>query len=136
MTGIEPMAYLAARVLSCGVWIPAGLYKAMHFEETVEEIADHGVPLARLVLPVVLLIEFGGSALVLADFYTWAACLVWIAFLFPASYVYHGKFVTPGGGIDFVQMVMFFKNVSILGGLIALIMLDPSRPAWLLRIAA
>ena len=35
------------------------------------------------------------------------------------------------GTIDFLQWVMFWKNVSIAGGLIALILLDASRPAWL-----
>jgi hypothetical protein len=30
-------------------------------------------------------------------------------------------------------MLLFWKNVSIMGGLIALILLDPSRPDWLLR---
>jgi len=28
---------------------------------------------------------------------------------------------------------MFWNNVSSLGGLIAFILLDPSRPVWLLR---
>ncbi len=133
MTGIEPLAYLAARIFTTGIWVSAGLYKAMHYEQTVGEIKDHGVPLPRLVLPLVLLTEFGGSVMLFADFHTWAACLLWIAFLFPASWIYHGKFVTPEGGVDLLQLALFWKNVSILGGLIALIMLDPSRPAWLLR---
>lgn len=45
---------------------------------------------------------------------------------------YHGRFVTRSG-VDFVQMLLFWKNVSIMGGLIALILLDRSRPDWLLR---
>ena len=48
------------------------------------------------------------------------------------QYNYHGRFVTPAGGIDFVQYLLFWKNVSIMGGLVALILLDPARPAWLL----
>ena len=134
MTGIEPLAYFAARFFSCGIWIAAGIYKAMHWEKTVEEIADHGIPLPRLVLPLVLLLEFGGSLMMITDAYSWAACLAWIAFIFPASWIYHARFmVTPRRGIDFVQFLLFWKNVSILGGLIAVIMLDPGRPAWLLH---
>ena len=133
MTGAElAVAYLAARVCTCGIWVAAGLYKAMHFEQTVQEIAHHGVPAPRLVLPIVLLMEFGGSALLIANSYVWAVCLVWIAFLFPATAVYHGRFITPQRTIDFLQLVMFWKNVSILGGLLALLLLDASRPAWLL----
>ena len=133
MTGAEPLAYLAARVFSCGIWIAAGLYKAMHFEHTVEEMAHHRIPAPRLVLPLVLAMELVGSAMLILDAYAWAVSLAWIVFIFPASAVYHGRFVTPQRGIDFVQFVLFWKNVSILGGLIALVLLDPSRPAWLLR---
>ena len=134
MTGIEPLAYLAARFFSCGIWIAAGLYKAAHYEQTVKEIADHGIPLPRLVLPLVLLTEFAGAAMLIADFHVWAACLWWIAFMIPASWTYHAKFMfTREGGIDFVQFLLFWKNVSILGGLVALILLDPGRPAWLLH---
>lgn len=55
-------------------------------------------------------------------------------FLFPASYLYHWRLMISEGSIDFVQYVLFWKNVSIVGGLIALILLDSSRPGWLLPI--
>ena len=133
MTGMEPLAYLAARIFTCGSWIAAGTHNAMHWKKTAEGIADHGIPLPRLVLPIVLLMDFGGAALLLADRYTWAACLVWITFLFLATYFYHRRWTTPEGGFDTMQYTHFWKNVSMVGGLIALILLDPSRPDWLLR---
>lgn len=133
MTGMEPLAYLAVRIFTCGSWIAAGLHAASHFDKIAEGIADHGIPLPRLVLPMVLLMEFGGAALLLADQYTWAVCLVWIAFLFLATYFYHRRWMTPEGEFDAMQYVQFWKNVSMAGGLIAVILLDPSRPDWLLR---
>ena len=100
MTGIEPLAYLAARIFTSGSWIAAGIHHAMYFEKTVAGIAGHGIPLPRLVLPIVLLMECGGAALLLSDHYTWAVCLVWIAFLFPATYAYHRQWRAPDGGLD------------------------------------
>ena len=135
MTGAEPLAvaYLAARILSCGIWIAAGLFKAMHFEKTTQEMAHLGIPVPKLLLPCVLALELVGSAMMFMDLYVWAISLAWIAFMFPASVIYHGRFVTPQRTIDFVQLVLFWKNVSIFGGLIALITLDQSRPGWLFR---
>ncbi|MDH4189360.1 MAG: DoxX family protein [Betaproteobacteria bacterium] len=134
MTGIESIAFLVARICTSGIWFGAGLYKATHFEKTAEEMGGHfGIPFPRLVLPVVVALELGGSAMLIANFYVWLACLAWIVFLFPATVLYHGKVITPEGKIDFLQYVMVFKNISILGGLIILILLDPTRPAWLLR---
>ena len=58
---------------------------------------------------------------------------MWMAFLFRATYFYHRQWMTPEGGFDFFQYTQVWKNLSMVGGLIALILLDPSRPDWLLR---
>lgn len=134
MTAVES-AYLIARVLTCGIWITAALYKATHYERTIGEITHHGIPLARIVLPLVLILELVGSALLIVDRYVWAVCVAWLIFLVPASWIYHGRFMVRAGTIDFVQYIMFWKNVSIAGGLFALILLDASRPTWLFGVA-
>jgi uncharacterized membrane protein YphA (DoxX/SURF4 family) len=124
--------YLIARVLTCGIWIAAGGYKATHFRHTVGEMTGLGIPLARFALPIVIVLELAGAGLVIADTYVWAVSIAWIVFMIPASYIYHFKFLIRDGTIDFPQWVTFWKNVSIAGGLLALILLDTSRPAWLL----
>jgi len=131
MTTLET-AYLVARILTCGIWIGAGLYKVTHFEHTINEMTELGIPLARLALPIVIALELVGSAMIIIDYLVWAVCLAWLVFLVPASYIYHFRFILEKGTIVFPQYITFFKNVSIAGGLIAIIMLDASRPAWLL----
>lgn len=123
--------YLAARILTCGIWIAAGLYKATHFEHTINEMTELGIPLARVALPIVIVLELLGSAMIIVDYYTWSVCVAWLVFLVPASYIYHMRFILENGTIVFPQFITFFKNVSIAGGLIAVILLDASRPAWL-----
>jgi uncharacterized membrane protein YphA (DoxX/SURF4 family) len=107
------LLYLLARILTCGIWIAAALYKATHFERTVHEMREHGIPLAREILPLVLLLEIGGSLLLILDITVWFVAMV------------------RNGTIDFVHWILFWKIVSIAGGLIALILLDASRPGWL-----
>jgi len=133
MTGIESLAYLAVRLLTCTSWISSGLEAAMRFEHTAAVMARKGIPRSRQVLPLVLIMELGGAALVLADLYAWAVSLVWIAFLLLATYYYHRRWFTPQREFDQFQYVQFWKNVSMMGGLVALILLDASRPDWLLR---
>jgi putative oxidoreductase len=130
MSGAE-IAYLAARILSCGIWVAAGLHKAAHYEKNIAEMTHLGVPLPRLVLPLVLVLEMAGAAMLILDWYLWLAALAWLTFLVPASWMYHFRFMVKDGTIDFPQFVTGWKNVSIAGGLIALILLDSSRPAWL-----
>src|SRR5262245_48021817 len=125
------IAYFVARLFTCGIWISAGLHKAFHYRANLVEMAHLGVPLPRVVLPLVLVLEGVGSAMLILDRYVWLACLAWLVFLVPASYLYHFKFMVQSGTINFPQLVTGWKNVSIAGGLLALILLDTSRPAWL-----
>jgi putative oxidoreductase len=127
----EELAYWLARLLTCGIWVAAGLHKATHYQANVAEMGHLGVPLPRLVLPLVLLLEMVGAALMVVDEYVWLVSLAWIAFMIPATWMYHFKFMMKDGTIVFPQFVTGWKNVSIAGGLIALILLDASRPQWL-----
>jgi uncharacterized membrane protein YphA (DoxX/SURF4 family) len=127
----EELIHLAARVLSCGIWVAASLYKATHIERTLEEMAHMGIPFRRVILPLVIVMELLGSFLIIIDRYVWLVALVWLVFLVPASWIYHFRFMVKDGTIDFPQFVTGWKNVSIAGGLFALILLDESRPAWL-----
>jgi uncharacterized membrane protein YphA (DoxX/SURF4 family) len=81
-----------------------------------------GIPIARLLLPIVIALELVGAALLIVNMYVWAVSIAWIAFMIQA------------GTINFPQWITFWKNVSIAGGLLALILLDASRPAWLLAV--
>jgi putative oxidoreductase len=127
----EEVAYLLARVLACGIWVAAGAHKATHYRANIAEMGHLGVPGPRVVLPLVLLLEMVGAVLMVADQYVWLVSLAWIAFMIPATWMYHFKFMMKDGTIVFPQFVTGWKNVSIAGGLIALVLLDASRPAWL-----
>jgi putative oxidoreductase len=126
------VAYFLARILSCGIWVAAGAHKATHYRANIAEMGHLGVPLPRLVLPLVLLLEMVGAVLMVVDRYVWLVSLLWIAFMIPATWAYHVKFMMKDGTIVFPQFVTGWKNVSIAGGLLALILLDGSRPDWLL----
>lgn len=125
------IAYLVARVLTCGIWVAAGLHKATHYRANITEMGHLGVPLPKLVLPLVLVLEMVGALLMVVDEYVWLVSLAWIAFMIPASWLYHFKYMVKDGTIVFPQFVTGWKNVSIAGGLLALVLLDTSRPAWL-----
>jgi putative oxidoreductase len=124
-------AYLLARILTCGIWVAAGAHKATHYKNNIVEMGHLGVPLPRVVLPLVLLLEMVGAVLMVIDEYVWLVSLAWIAFMIPATWLYHVKFMIKDGAIVFPQFVTGWKNVSIAGGLLALVLLDTSRPAWL-----
>ena len=133
MTGMEPLGYLLVRVFTCGSWFFGGLHKCFHFNETAKEMGRRGIPLPKPMLVLVLAMEFVGCALLFANYYVWAAALAWTIFLIPATIIYHIPFMTltPRRTIDVMQYRNFWKNLSMMGGLIAVMLLDPTRPDWL-----
>ena len=125
------MLFTLARVLTCGVWLLAGLYKLTHFKATTEDMASRGIPFQPFFLVITLIIELAGTVLVVANAWVWLVALVWLGFIIVATPIYHGKFIVDGK-IFFPEFVQFSKNLSLTGGCFALIALDPSKPAWLL----
>jgi putative oxidoreductase len=118
------------RVLSCGVWLFAGLYKLTHYSATAADMTEHRLPFSRYLLAVVIAMELMGCFMLAANIQVWAVALVWIAFTIPATLLYHLP-IRVDGTIVFIQLIQFSKNLSILGGLLALMLLDPTKPAWL-----
>jgi putative oxidoreductase len=125
------LIYFLARLFTCGIWTAAGTYKAFHYKQTTVEMTCNHVPWSKYVLPGVLIMEFGGSILLITNQFVWAVALVWIVFTIPASFLYHCAYYDKDGNFIFPQMVQFAKNVSIIGGLLCLFLLDPDKPQWL-----
>ena len=124
------MLFTLARLFSCGIWLLAGLFKLTHFKATTEDMASRGIPYQVFFLVLTLTLEMAGSALMLANAYVWLVALAWIAFIVIATPVYHGRFIVDGK-IFFPEFVQFSKNLSLIGGALALIALDPAKPVWL-----
>lgn len=124
------MIFTLARFLSCGIWMFAGLYKLLHFRRTTEDMKSRGIPHPAFALVITLVLELVGSVMLFTNAYVWLVVLFWIGFIILATPFYHGNFVRQKT-IFFPEYVQFFKNVSIVGGLLALAALDPALPALL-----
>jgi len=115
----HPLFPLIARLLMVAVFLPAGLNKVIGFEGTVGYIASVGLPLATVGAVVAIVVEVGGSLALLAGFATRWAALVLAVFTLAASVFFHNYWAMPADQ-QFVQQLLFSKNVGLVGGLIAL----------------
>jgi len=111
---------LAARVLMAALFLPAGLSKLTGFAGTVGYISSVGLPLPTLGAALALTVEIvGGLALLLGWGTRWAA-LVLAGFTLVASVFFHNFWGVPADQA-FVQQLLFFKNIAVVGGLLALV---------------
>ena len=115
----HPAFPLVARLLMVALFLPAGLNKITGFEGTVGYIASVGLPLATVGAVVAIVVEVVGSLALLAGFATRWAALALALFTLGASVFFHNYWAMPAEQ-QFVQQLMFFKNLGMVGGLLAL----------------
>ncbi|MDT7521002.1 DoxX family protein [Rhodoferax sp. TBRC 17198] len=110
---------LAGRVLLAALFLPAGISKLTGFEGTVGYIASVGLPLPAVGAVLALVVEIVGGLALIAGFGTRIAALVLALFTLVASFFFHAFWAVPADQAFMVQL-LFFKNVAVVGGLLAL----------------
>jgi putative oxidoreductase len=110
---------LAGRLLLAALFLPAGLGKIAGFAGTAGYIASKGLPLPELGAVIAIAVEVLGSLALIAGFGTRIAALVLAAFTLVATFIFHNYWGVPTDQA-FVQQLMFFKNIGVVGGLLIL----------------
>ena len=116
---IQNALSLAGRVLFVALFLPAGIGKLTGFEGTVGYIGSVGLPLPTLGAVLALVVEIVGSLALLAGFGTRIAAIVLALFTLVASFFFHNYWGAPADQA-FVQQLLFFKNIAVVGGLLTL----------------
>lgn len=107
------------RILLSFIFLMAGLNQIGDFAGTQQYMASKGMPATGFFLVGAIILElFGSISLILGYKARWGAVAL-IIFLIPTTLVFHTKFSVQG------EMIMFMKNLSILGGLFLVASLGP-----------
>lgn len=110
-------APLAGRILLSLIFLVSGLGKIPAWDQTAAYMASRGMPVVPLFLIAAICIEVGAGLSVMLGFRAKAGATALMVFLVPATLIFHNFWTYPPAEQQ-VQMVMFLKNVSILGGLL------------------
>ena len=113
----EAAVALLARVLLSYFFIWEGWLAILGYAGVADYMRSYGVP--AFLLPLVILAELGGGALVLAGFLTRLAAFGLAGFSALAALFFHLDFA------DQMQAFHFHKNIVIAGGMLALVAFGP-----------
>jgi len=116
MDKLERFAPLAGRILLALIFLASGLNKISAWTQTAAYMASKGMPLVPFLLVVAILFEIGGGLSVVLGYRARLGAAALIIFLIPATLIFH-NFWTYQGMEQQVQMIMFMKNLAIMGGL-------------------
>jgi putative oxidoreductase len=116
------LTLLAARLGLGAIFFVSGLGKLTSWAGTAAYAGAKGVP--ELLLAGAVALEIAGGLSLLAGAKTRWGVAALLVFLVPATLLFHG-FWAYAGGEAHLQSIQFLKNVSIGGGLLALLGAGP-----------
>jgi len=117
MKKFEDVDLLLARILMPILFITAGWGKITGYAGTQQYMEAMGVP--GFMLPLVILLEFGGGLAILFGFLTRFTALFTAGFTILTAFLFHSNFA------EGVNQLMFMKNLSIAGGFLVLGLVGP-----------
>lgn len=109
---MEPIISLVGRILISAIFLISALSKISDFEGTQGYMATHGMSFTALFLVLAIIFEAMGGLAILLGCKAKLGALLLIIFLVPTTIVFHTNFE------EKIQIIMFLKNLAILGGLL------------------
>lgn len=113
---VSSLTALVGRILLALIFLWSGISKVMGFRGVAAMMAAR-MPHATLWLAVAIVVEIAGALMIILG---WGARLAgWILFLYliPVTLVFHAFWQAPPA-MAYDQMIHFWKNISIMGGLL------------------
>ncbi|KVM47467.1 hypothetical protein WJ58_28195 [Burkholderia ubonensis] len=116
----------AARVLMMVLFILFGWQKLTGFSGTVAYMASTGAPSPELSAVIAVAVELVGGLLIAIGFYTRPLALLFAAYTVATAFIGH-RYWAAHGVDQYIAMINFYKNVSIVGGLLLLALTGPGK---------
>ncbi len=117
MKKLEDIGILVARILMPILFISAGWGKITGYAGTQQYMEAMGVPGA--LLPLTILLEFGGGLAILFGLLTRTTALITALFTLMTAVLFHSNFA------EGMNALMFMKNMTIAGGYLLLALTGP-----------
>ena len=110
---------LLGRLLISALFLPAGVSKLLGFAGTVGYFNSLGIPAANVAVAVAIVVEVLGGLALIVGFQTRLVAIGMAVFTLFASITGHAFWAVPADQV-FVTQLLFFKNIAVIGGLLAL----------------
>ncbi|MFC3031539.1 DoxX family protein [Pseudoalteromonas fenneropenaei] len=109
---LTDIALLLARIGLSAIFILAALNKIQYFDGSAQYMASAGLPSS--LLPLVIIFELGAGLFILAGLATQLSAILLAGFSIVSALLFHFNLA------DQMQFILFFKNVAMAGGFLAL----------------
>lgn len=112
---------LLGRIFLVLIFVMSGLSKISNPQATQQYMEAMGMPMTGLFLIGAIFLELVGVASLLLGYWTRLGATMLIIFMIPTTLIFHTNFSDP------VQLIMFMKNLSMIGGLLVVLAFGPGK---------
>ncbi len=119
-------AALVGRILLALLFIISGFAKIGGYDGTAGYIASKGLPMPQVLTALTILVELGGGILLAVGWKARWAALAIAVFTLLAAFLFH-NFWTVTGPERMGEFNNFWKNISIVGGMLMVVAFGPGR---------
>ncbi len=108
----------------CAAYLQGGLNKALDLQAAAAEAARFGLPLPMAVAGATIVVELGGSALVLSGRWRWFGALALGVFTLAATLVANRFWEMPPGQARFMTANAFHEHLGLVGAWLLVFLID------------
>jgi len=106
--------------MMASLFILAALNKLISYDSTLLKMSEAGLIFEQLLLPLIILLEgLGGLVIAIGIRYAWIAALTLAVYTLLTNMFFH-RFWELSGELRTIELSLFFKNISICGGMVML----------------
>jgi putative oxidoreductase len=117
---------LAGRILMMVLFVPFGWQKLIHFAATVAQMEHLNLPLPLLAAIIAVVMELPVGIAIALGVWTRPLAALLAIYTLATGFIGH-PYWTMTGAARAANMINFYKNVSIMGGLLQLCATGPGR---------
>ena len=100
-----------ARIAIAVIFINSGIGKILHWQMTAGYMASKGMPLVPFFFLMSIILELGGSLLLVTGLCPRIGAIMLLLMLIPTTLIFHNFWADP------TQLTNFLKNLAVIGGL-------------------
>jgi len=115
----QPALLLIARILLMLLFVIFGYQKLIHFGGTVQYMQALGAPLPTIGALIAVVLEFFAGLAIMLGFFTRPIALILAIYTLATAIIGH-PFWSMSGPEQMAAEINFYKNISIIGGLLLL----------------
>ncbi|SFR91638.1 putative oxidoreductase [Dyella sp. OK004] len=117
---------LVARILLMILFVKFGWSKVIGFSGTVTYMASAGLPAPTLSTIIAIVMEFAVGIALALGYFTRPLALILAVYTFATALIGH-PYWNMSGDMQYMAMINFYKNISIVGGLLLLCAIGPGK---------